>query len=163
MKEIIEKIQFLKNKYPAWVKVYDPVNEDSIKQMEETLRFKINDELRKIYLYSDGLSFLDYCIPGVANKEIGQLIPPYLFAEHRLEFISTICGKRFLLEPPVGNNSSVWFVEDDDTEVIVARSMKDFFVKFLDKVDVLLVNFNPKRQSTAYFEDDTMPKSLSQW
>lgn len=145
MQDVIIGIRNLKERYPNLVRTYDPVRKDSFAKFESFLQCEIDSELKELYSFSDGLSFLDYCLGSIWNKKVGQLIPPYQLEENRLEFMSAL-GKRFLVDLEPNKIRKVWFIDEDtSTDIVVANSIHEFFTKFLMKIDVLFTSYDRKK------------------
>ena len=162
MQDVIVAIKNLKERYPQLVNTYRPVRRDLFTEFENFLQCEIDSELKELYSFSDGLSFLNYVLVSISNKNIGLLIPPYQLEENRLNFMVGF-GKRFLVDIPPNKSRKVWFVDEDtSTDIVVANSIHEFFTKFLMKVDVLFTCFDSKN-IVAYFEDDGMPDGLARW
>jgi hypothetical protein len=162
MQDVIVAIRNLKERYPRLVNTYCPVRRDSFTDFENFLQCEIDSELKELYSFSDGLSFLNYVLVSVSNKHIGLLIPPYRLDETRLEFMRGF-GKRFLVDTGPSKSRKVWFIDEDtSTDIVVANSIHEFFTKFLMKIDVLFTSFDGKK-IVAYFEDDGMPEGLAKW
>jgi hypothetical protein len=83
MQDVIVAIQNLKERYPLLVNTYRPVRRDLFTDFENFLQCEIDSELKELYSFSDGLSFLNYVLVSVSNKNIGLLIPPYRLEETR--------------------------------------------------------------------------------
>jgi len=86
MQDVIVAIKNLKERYPLLVNTHRPVRRDLFIAFENFLQCEIDIELKEVYSFSDGLSFLNYVLLSVSNKNIGLLIPPYRLDETRLEF-----------------------------------------------------------------------------
>jgi len=162
MQDVIVAIKNLKERYPVLVNTYRPVRRDLFTEFENFLQCEIDSELKELYSFSDGLSFLNYVLVSVSNKNIGLLIPPRRLDENRLEFMRGF-GKRFLVDIDPNKSRKVWFIDEDtSTDIVVANSIHEFFTKFLMKIDVLFTSFDSKN-IVAYFEDDGMPDGLARW
>ena len=119
MQDVIVAIKNLKERYPLLVNTR-PVGRDLFIAFENFLQCEIDNELKEVYSFSDGLSFLNYVLLSVSNKNIGLLIPPYRLDETRLEFMRGF-GKRFLVDTDPGKSRKVWFIDEDtSTDIVVA-------------------------------------------
>ena len=162
MQDVIVAIKNLKERYPKLVYTYRPVRSDLFAEFENFLQCEIDSELKELYSFSDGLSFLNYVVASVSNKNIGLLIPPYQLEENRLNFMGGF-GKRFMVDIDPNKSRKVWFIDEDtSTDIVVANSIHEFFTKFLMKIDVLFTSYDSKN-IVAYFEDDGMPDGLGRW
>lgn len=167
MKDVIERIEAIRNRYPDIVTVFTPTDIAHIKAAEHSLGIQLPNDLKELYLYSDGMGFIDYAMFSIANQAQTRLSSLYvrqvLADEQKLPIIGTSCGQSFLIDYGSSYYERVWYNDlDTSTTVIVAQSVHEFFVKFLNKIEVLLHHFDSKN-IVAYFDDDGMPPELSQW
>jgi hypothetical protein len=83
--------------------------------------------------------------------------------ERKLSIIGTSRGHSFLIDYNIANYGKVWYTDlNTSSTILVAQSVHEFFVKFLDKIEILIQHFDPK-DIVAYFDDEGMPPELSQW
>jgi cell wall assembly regulator SMI1 len=167
MKDVIERIKSLRSRYPDIISVFKPTDIAHIEEVERSLGIKLPNDLKELYLYSDGMGFIDYGMSGIANRKQQRLSSLYsrqVFADERkLPIIGTCCGHSFLIDYNSDNYGKVWYIDlNTSTTILVAQSIHEFFVKFLDKIEILIQHFDPK-DIVAYFDDDGMPLELSQW
>lgn len=167
MEDIINRIEKLKQRYPLYIKTYHAASDDKIHSSEHLLNVTLPKGLVSLFKYSDGIGFLDYALYGVSNKRMesiwNDINVENLLIGTRIEFISTCCGKSYLVNLDREKGEEITYMDrNSSTELIVARSLEEFFEKFLTKMEVLLAHFDPKNV-VAYFEDDNMPQGLAKW
>jgi hypothetical protein len=167
MKDVIERIESLRSRYPDIISVFKPTDIPHIDAVERSLGIQLPNDLKELYLYSDGMAFIDYGMSSIVNRIQLRLSSSYprsvLADERKLSIIGTSCGHSFLIDYNIANYGKVWYTDlNTSSTILVAQSVHEFFVKFLDKIEILIQHFNPK-DIVAYFDDEGMPPELSQW
>src|SRR5688572_28827345 len=101
MNDIITKIEKLKKDFAKHIATYHPIDEKKIGEMGAYLGVKIDEDLKELYKYSDGIGFVDYVVFSISNKKIERLdlanTRQSLEQTNKLEFMGTSCGKSFLI------------------------------------------------------------------
>lgn len=167
MKDIIQEIKALISQYPDKLKSYDPIDAKSIEIYTNNLGFELDSDLKEIYLFSNGVSFFDYCLRGLGNKELGDLkIDPYLnFESSRVIVILATSGYHefgYLLDAEDNDHKVVMIEPVNHDMVIVSNSIKEFFHKFLAKLEIMMKLSSPD-EVVIYLDDDSLPENLNEW
>ena len=164
MKDIIERIQILSKANSKWLDIYPGAPIDKIEEVERLLKYKINKDLKELYLFSNGISFIDYCFFGINNKKLLSILD--------INYTSISENNEFLFMKPSGgeiyglstdNNKNYVFVQKGMfTTQFIAHNIKEFFEIFLDKMEILLT-YATDDEFPIYFDDPSVPESLSMW
>ncbi len=176
MKGIISKIEYLSEKYPEQISLYTPVSKKDLLMIERILNIQLDQQLKELYLFSNGMSFVDYCVSGINNKKILNLsdinshVTPYrgeTFSHDGfplINFFGTSGGESYFYihdEKDVNHKVMKQYSMLGD-KILIANSIEDFFEQFLDKMEILLKHIK-KEDIIMYFDDDILPGNLSEW
>ena len=150
------QIQKLASLFPSEVKLNNPLTSLQIEQFEMQLGYEIDQALKELYLFSNGISFIDYCIPRLA-----QLIRIHTF-ENKTSFLVTSGDEEYFYHSN-SKQKEVYRIETMLGEPRqVADNVSQFLDKFLFKIELLLGYFR-KEDIVLYFDDPDLPPGLSEW
>jgi len=174
MEQLIKKIDELAKKYPSRIDLYPPITDDNLfKSSERVLGISLSEQLIQLYKYSNGMGFVDYCLFGLNNNKIADLVRmnfDILSDENDLEqkfivFMSTSAGEDFGLVYQNEKSSYVIGHREDSMSIeykIIASTVEEFFEKFLYKIEIVLQRIQPS-DPLMYFDDESLPASLKEW
>ncbi len=145
MNDLIKLIEGLANEYSEQVSIYKPVDASKIQEYEEKLGFVFPKELVLLWSHTNGLSIIDYCICGINNKIIADILEvnnPLEEFEGRffLDFMGTSSGDDFYIELDDDNNVLGVFYSDDYFESfrMVSPTLYEFLKDFFTRIKTLL-------------------------
>ncbi|SFF62758.1 SMI1/KNR4 family protein [Thermoflexibacter ruber] len=173
MKKILEQIKDLSLQYPHKVTLYPPADNALIKSYEKLLNVVFDEQLLQLYLFSNGISLMDYCISGFKNRKLidffnlnyslweGNL----LLKEKFISFMITSKGDNFgLIYESNQKTYVVGYINNIYSQdyLIVGNSIEDFFTKFLHKISYIL-SVNEKDNYIEYIDDEFLPIDIRSW
>jgi hypothetical protein len=149
MNSVIEKIDLFELGNPTLVKLYPPVSESLIRSAEQQLDILLDPKLSEIYGHTNGFGIIDYCLLGLGNKRIGDLVGTNLgnwdiaipaLKGRYIEFIGTSGDESYgYLYQPGFTEFTVVSMGDIATGdyKVVSSTVEGFFEYFFDKLQLL--------------------------
>ncbi len=170
MEDVIEKIKNLASKYPNHVTTYPSCDSIAIDEYESGIEFKLDSGLKKFFAYSNGISFLDYCIPGLNNKQIADLAksnsydPLEFNSEQVVIFLGTSGYHEFgYFYDSNSNQNKVVMISPEEYEIsLIANSVQEFMEKFVSKLEIMFSLIDPD-EIIMYLDDPDLPSDLNNW
>lgn len=169
MEEIANRIKYLSRIYPKWIKLYPGVTSEALDEFEKRVSFKLDEQLKELYSFTNGFGIVDYSLLGINNKKIYGLAQEWMSRESKdaLRIISTSGNEGFgyFLNQSIKEHIVYYDMYDiygDHHRINVAHSIKDFFSIFLNKVEVLLYHIRDD-DVVLYFDDPKLPLELNSW
>ncbi|WP_158267560.1 SMI1/KNR4 family protein [Adhaeribacter arboris] len=170
MNKIIDEIIALQKQYPQLIKTFPLVNSRMVKFVEEFLSIKLDEQLLEIYNYSNGLSFLQYALVGINNKQMGSLldlnqaVPDEMYTHdgnRYLTFMSDGGGYYSYLDNPQEINHPVYIYNDESFKhKLIAPSIKEFFEYFLKRIPYVLENHLKNGEYLSIDDEEIIPSDL---
>ncbi|QMU31230.1 SMI1/KNR4 family protein [Adhaeribacter radiodurans] len=171
MDKIINGIVALKKQYPQLIRTFPPVDSRMVKFVEEFLSIKLDEQLLEIYRYSNGLSFLQYALVGINNKQMGNLLD---LNQAIPDEMYTLNGNRYLAFMSDAGSGDYSYL-DNSQEVyhpvhfyngesfnhnLIASSVQMFFGFFLERIPYVLENYLKNGEYLSIDDEEIIPPNL---
>ena len=163
MKELIKRIASLAESHPEKVVLYPPANDTDIAYVEGNFSFKFHEDLRELYRFSNGLSFLDYCLLGIGNKRIADFHQDNYHDELIFDSkkVFTLIGTSGYHEFGflIGQSESIILVDSVNQDLsLISNSFESFFNKLISRVELILKSEHSKDELMMYIDDESLPE-----
>jgi hypothetical protein len=170
MKNYIEKLKDLANKYPNDVRLYPPKDLKNLAKLPGKIPGSFNKQIFDFLKVTNGASILDYCFYGYQNPKLGLNIEKnsvdYWVTHNHIAgliipFMSSSSGQNFgylIKWTETSNQPIVYFTDDPRHTTLIASSFDLFLQVFLIDVEECL-----KRGEDIEVDIQGWPTDFTHW
>ena len=166
MKNVIKSLIELNQQYPKWIDLYPPADPNMIAATEKILQINIDDQLQEIYKITDGFGIVDYCLIGINNKRINNILHqnyPLIYNEtfdsNVIDFVLTSGDETYQYINNVNRGHHNVLRTDDFESIVVADNIEEFLNKFLKNMRILLETIGDD-DIVMYLDDERLEGKL---
>jgi hypothetical protein len=165
-------IRIFDQKHPGLLDFYKPIDPAILRGAIEATSIRVDPILEEIYHFTNGFGIFGYCLAGIKNKKIADLVelnsghwwaPTTNPGSKYVDFLGGIGEHYAYIHDSKGETNQVVQITNwiDGDYKVVALSLKDFFEEFFLKMEQLAELQKQTKKKLLYIDD--LPGELAVW